>query len=327
MESPVAAVANLGVDVRDDDAIRTAYSSDASLYRVRPLAVVRPRRVEEIAAVLALSRDRRIPVTARGGGTSLSGNAIGPGLILDTGRHMNRVLSIDPDAAVAVVEPGVVPARLNRAAAQFGLRFGPDPSTHTRCTIGGMIGNNSCGARSLGYGRTVENVEALDVITGVGEELSLPAGKGDSPTLSRVADLVAGGLATIRTEFGRFDRQISGYALEHLLPERGFDVARALVGSEGTLAVVTRATVRLVPEPAHRTLVALGYPDIIAAADAGPAVRALGATACEGIDARTVDVVRNRRGPGAVPPLPRGNAWLFVELAGSEPIDDAAARR
>ncbi|WP_305093419.1 FAD-binding and (Fe-S)-binding domain-containing protein [Prescottella sp. R16] len=303
-------------DVRDDGTTRALYSSDASLYRVPPVTVVFPRAVDEVAATLEVCRAEGVPLTARGAGTSITGNAVGPGVVLDFSRYLNAVLDVDPDARTAVVEPGVVQAVLQRAAAPHGLRFGPDPSSQNRCTIGGMIGNNACGTRALGYGRTSDNVVGLDVLTGSGSALSLPT--ADAPVLDALRDVTRTGSATIRTEFGRFGRQVSGYALEHLLPENGFDVARFFVGSEGTLGVVTQATVRLVHDPSFRVLVALGYDDIAAAGDDVMVVRGFAPTACEGIDSRLVDVVRERRGPQAVPPLPRGAAWLFVEIAGDE---------
>ena len=183
-----------------------------------------------------------------------------------------------------------------------------------------MIGNNACGTRALGYGRTSDNVLGLRGLTGTGE--SLDATGASRPTAA--PGCRGAGLATIRTEFGRFGRQVSGYALENLLPEKGFDIARLLVGSEGTLAVATEATVRLVAEPAYRVLVVLGYPDIAAAGDATPQVLTHHPVACEGIDSRIVDVVRERLGPQAVPPLPRGAAWLFVEMTGDDPGDTVA---
>ncbi|CAN5623353.1 FAD-binding and (Fe-S)-binding domain-containing protein [soil metagenome] len=305
-------------DVRVDSTTRAAFSSDASLYRVTPSAVVFPADYEEVAAALRVCRSEGVAITARGAGTSIAGNAVGAGVVLDFSRYMNRVLSVDPESRTAVVQPGVVQSLLQQAVLPLGLRFGPDPSSHTRCTIGGMIGNNACGSRALGYGRTSDNVAAMRVLTSRGEELRLDSavGQSDSPTLATLAAVARSGLATIRTEFGRFGRQVSGYSLEHLLPEHGFDVARLLVGSEGTLGICTEATVRLVTDPAHRVLVVLGFPDIAAAGDATPLILQHRPTACEGIDSRIVDVVRERKGPAAVPPLPAGRAWVFVEVVG-----------
>lgn len=299
---------------------RALFSYDASLYRVVPQAVAQPRDVAELADLLDHARAAGIPVTMRGAGTSCAGNAVGPGIVLDTSRHLTAIAAIDPDAGAARVEPGVVQAQLQRAAAPHGLRFGPDPSTHNRCTIGGMIGNNACGPRALGYGRTADNLVALDVITGTGEQLRLDSRTdlrtADSPTLRRLHDLVMANLGVIRTEFGRFSRQVSGYSLEHLLPERGFDVTSFLAGSEGTLAVVTGAEVRLVRAPAHTVVVALGYASMAEAADAVPGVLLHRPVALEGLDARIVDVARRKR---PVPDLPTGQGWLFAELAGDDP--------
>jgi len=324
-----AALRTAGIaDVDDSTLARALYSSDASLYRVLPQAVVRPRHVEEIEAALAVCRQLGVPLTIRGAGTSIAGNAVGPGVVLDTSRHLTRVLQVDPDSALAVVEPGVVQAQLQAAARPHGLRFGPDPSTHNRCTIGGMVGNNACGSRALAYGRTSDNVLGLDVVTGTGARLRLASRAGAVPAadglLSSLGELVAGDLATIRRELGRFGRQVSGYSLEHLLPERGFDVARALVGSEGTLALVLGATVRLVPDPRLRCLVVLGFPTMADAADATPGLLTHAPTACEGLDSRIVDRVR-RSASAPVPDLPRGGGWLIVELAGGRP-DELAHR-
>jgi len=316
-------------EVSDSTLHRALYSSDASLYRVVPTAVVRPRHVEEVAATLAVCREAGVPVTCRGAGTSIAGNAVGTGVVLDFSRHLNRIEDVDATARQATVQPGVVLSDLQRACGPLGLRFGPDPSTHTRCTIGGMIGNNACGSRSLTYGRTSDNVVALDVLTASGRRLRLDgSGAQTAPELVALRRVIGDGLATVRTEFGRFGRQVSGYALEHLLPERGFDVRRALIGSEGTLAVVLGATLRLVDVPRHRVLVVLGYPDMATAADAAPGVLAHRPTACEGLDSRIVDAVRARHGAGSVPPLPRGGGWLFVELvAESAAAARAAAQR
>jgi FAD/FMN-containing dehydrogenase/Fe-S oxidoreductase len=310
----VAELRRRGVsDVDDSVLTRALYSSDASLYRVVPQVVVRPRAADELDAILDVAQATGVPITMRGAGTSIAGNAVGPGIVVDTVRHLNRVVSIDPEARTAVVQPGVVHANLQLAAAPHGLRFGPDPSTHTRCTIGGMIGNNACGSRALGYGRTVDNVVALDVAWGPGAQ----------DVEAQLGALVDQHLAHVRTEFGRFGRQVSGYSLEHLLPDNGRSIHRFLAGSEGTLALIREATVRLVDDTVDRLLVVLGYPSMIEAADAVPALLAAtdGAmVACEGLDARIVDLVRARAtsGSSAVPELPRGGGWLFVEVVGDE---------
>ena len=309
-------------EVDDSPRRRAEYSSDASLYRVEPGVVVFPRHADEIAAVVAVCRSLQVPVTARGAGTSTAGNAIGSGVVLDFSRHLNRILELDADSATAVVEPGVVLDDLQRAAAPHRLRFGPDPSTHSRCTLGGMIGNNACGSRALGYGRTADNVLDLDIVTGTGERLRAARGTdpGGTATLAALHEVVHARLAVIRTEFGRFSRQVSGYSLEHLLPERGFDVAKALVGTEGTWGVVERARVRLVRAPGATALVVLGYPDLVAAAEAVPSLLPFTPVALEGLDRRLVDVVRHA-GKGRIPELPAGNGWLMVELGGENPAE------
>ncbi|GAA3524313.1 FAD-binding and (Fe-S)-binding domain-containing protein [Nocardioides daeguensis] len=316
-------------DVSDDAAVLGAYSSDASLYRVPPVAVAFPRSGDEVAAVLAAARAEGLTVTARGAGTSVAGNAIGPGVVIDFSRHLNQVLSVDAEAETAVVQPGVVQAVLQQAAAPHGLRFGPDPSTSTRCTIGGMIGNDACGARSLAYGRTSHNVRAVRALLADGSTLTTgydadgtPVASAEgSDVLDRLRKVVAGDLATVRTEFGTFGRHVSGIALDHLAPERGFDLTRTLVGSEGTLAVLTEATVRLVRAPKVAVMVVLGFADFPTAGFATPEVLAFEPSACEGLDRRIVDVIRERRGENAVPPLPAGDAWMFVELSGTDPDD------
>ncbi|MGY1616237.1 FAD-binding and (Fe-S)-binding domain-containing protein [Geodermatophilus sp. SYSU D00691] len=322
----IDALRRAGVDdVDGSDLARALYSSDGSLYRVLPRAVVRPRHPDEVVATLAVCRELGVPLTARGAGTSIAGNAVGPGVVVDTSRHLHGIHRVDADARTAVIDPGVVHAALQAAAKPHGLRFGPDPSTHNRCTVGGMIGNNACGSRALGYGRTSDNVVALDVVTGGGERLTLGPG-ATGGVLDRLHDLVAGELATIRTELGRFGRQVSGYSLEHLLPERGADPARALVGSEGTLGLVLGATVRLVADAPVRGLVVLGYPTMADAADATPGLLRHGPTAVEGLDARIVQRLRDV--PAAVvPDLPRGEGWLVVELTGDTVAEVEAAAR
>ncbi|GAA4481932.1 FAD-binding and (Fe-S)-binding domain-containing protein [Rhodococcus olei] len=305
--------ARIAGDVDDSTRRRAEYSTDASNYRVVPDAVVFPRSDEDVAAVLEVGRGHGLPVTARGAGTSVAGNAIGPGLVLDFSRHMNRILDLDPDARTAVVQPGVVLSSLQRAAAPHGLRFGPDPSTQDRCTLGGMLGNNACGPRAVAWGRTAENARRLSVLDGTGTQRVLADGLSAVPGLDA---FVTANLATLRTELGRFDRQASGFSLEHLLPERGHALAKAFVGTEGSCGLILDATVDLVPIPAATALAVLGYPDMPAAADDVPALMAARPLAVEGIDARLVDVVRRHKGAAAVPELPRGDGWLFVEMAG-----------
>ncbi len=323
-------------DVRDDSLTVGMYSTDASIYRVPPEVVVFPRHVDEIEATMSLARETGVPITARGAGTSCAGNSIGPGIVIDTSRYLGRVLEVDPDSRTALVEPGTVHATLQARAREVGLRFGPDPSSHSRCTVGGMIGNNACGNRALGYGRTSDNIVGMDLLTAGGRHLAATTGvAGGPPSLTGDEDLVAAlhgltdaHLATIRTEFGTFGRQVSGYALEHTLPERGRDLGRMLVGSEGTLALVTGARVRLVTDPPATALAVLGFADIYAAGDVAHRLRDLGAVAAEGIDRRIVDVVRVRRGAWAVPDLPKGGAWLLVEVPGEDQAGaEAAARR
>ncbi|MDE9365790.1 FAD-binding and (Fe-S)-binding domain-containing protein [Luteipulveratus sp. YIM 133132] len=312
-------------DVLADSTSRAAYSSDASLYRLLPQVVVRPYDRDELLATLEVARRHGAPVTSRGGGTSIAGNAVGTGIVVDFSRHMNRVLTLDTESESAVVQPGTVHATLQRQALAAGLRYGPDPSSHSRCTVGGMIGNNACGNRALGYGKTGDNLLGAELVTAAGEVLRTAVGtsRADvlaaSPTWAGLDAIAGRHLSTIRTELGRFGRQVSGYAAQHLLPEAGFDVTRLLAGSEGTLGVLSEATVRLVTEPAERLLVVLGYPDIAAAGDASPTMLGFDPVAVEGMDKRIVDILLARRGPAAVPVLPRGAAWLLVELAGDDP--------
>jgi len=324
----VAELRRAGVtDVDDSTITRALYSTDASLYRVVPQVVVRPRSTEEVLATIAASRTTGVPLTSRGAGTSIAGNAIGTGIVMDFTRHLNRVHEIDVEARTARVDPGAVHAVLQKAATPLGLRFGPDPSTHTRCTVGGMIGNNACGSRALAYGRTADNVVGLDVVTMAGEQLTIGHGATTaSPTLDALRAVVAGDLATVRTEFGRFGRQVSGYSLEHLLPENGFDVSTFMAGTEGTLTTMTSATVRLVEDPPHRQVLVLGYASMAEAADDVPSLLPFGPTACEGLDSRIVDVYRTHR--GSVPDLPRGQGWLFLEISGDHPgeVADTIAR-
>jgi FAD/FMN-containing dehydrogenase/Fe-S oxidoreductase len=324
----------VGGEVDFDAGRRAEYSGDASLYRCVPMGVVFPLDAGDVEATLATCRQARVPLTFRGGGTSIGGQAVGNGVVVDCSRHMNRIVEVDPERRVARVEPGVVLDDLRRAAGVHGLDVGPDPSTHSRCTLGGMIGNNACGSHSVAWGRTAESVAALELLlddgsrmtaglsTAEGAGRAVAAGGRARELHAALRELVAAGQAAIRAELGRFPRQVSGYALEHLLPERGFDLARALVGSEGTCAIVLEATVALIEPPASRGLVLVGFDDLPAAADEAPAILAHGPLACEGIDVEILDTVR-RRG-GSVPALPDGRAWLFVEVGGAQPAEARA---
>ncbi|MFC9946358.1 FAD-binding and (Fe-S)-binding domain-containing protein [Streptomyces pratensis] len=301
-------------DVESDATARALTTMDASNYRRVPQAVVAPRDAADVAETLRVCREHAAPVVPRGGGTSIAGQATGTGVVLDFTRHMRRVLELDPASRTAVVQPGVVLDDLRAAAAPHGLTFGPDPSTHSRCTLGGMIGNNSCGSHSVAWGTTADNLRSLRVIRyGGGEAMHIGRGLPDAPP--GLHEFAAGHLALLRTGFPELPRRISGYALDALLPEHGPDPARALCGSEGTLAVVTEATVRLVEAPVARALAVLGYADESAAAEAAPGLLPHGPLTVEGMAA---DLVREPAG------LPRGAAWLFVETGGATPTEAGA---
>ncbi|MDD7465584.1 MAG: FAD-binding and (Fe-S)-binding domain-containing protein [Actinomycetaceae bacterium] len=315
--------AQISGDVETSARTRAQYSTDASNYRVPPAVVVFPRDSDDVRIILAWAREHGIGLTARGGGTSVAGNAIGTGVIVEYSRYMNKILSIDAIARTARVQPGVVMSDLQRAAARYGLRFGPDPSTQNRATFGGMIGNNACGPHAVAYGKTAENVLELHCIDGCGREFV--AGRDSAATcepLAQMEALVGENLAQIRTELGQFGRQVSGYSLEWMLPEYRQDLAKMLVGTEGTLVAITEARVRLVPIAAAPMLVVLGYPSMPEAADAVPALLEFHPLAIEGMDAALVDMVR--RAKGDVPELPEGNGWLMVEVGAQEGEDPAA---
>ncbi|MFM9372023.1 FAD-binding and (Fe-S)-binding domain-containing protein [Streptomyces sp. Da 82-17] len=314
---------------------RAEYAQDASTYRQVPAAVVLPGSTDELVDTLAVCHRYGVAVTLRGAGTSIAGQAVGDGVVVDTSRHLGAVLAVDPEARTARVEPGVVLDDLQKVLRPYGLRFGPDPSTHARCTVGGMIGNNACGTHSVAWGRTADNVVELDVVTYDGHRMTLrklteeellrviDEGGRRGEIHARLRDLRDAHLALLRTEFGRFRRQVSGYSLEHLLPERGFDPAAVLVGTEGTCAVVVAATVRLVELPARRTLVALGFADLPAAGDAARHVLEHRPIACEGLGGDQVAALR-RNVPDAEPEklLPEGRGWLLCEFGYADPAED-----
>lgn len=310
-------------EVSFDVKARALYSSDASNYRVPPLGVVCPADIDDLVTAVTICAEAGVPITPRGGGTSVVGNAIGTGVVLDTSRHLNRILDIDPVSRLALVEPGVVLEDLQRAVAPHGLRFGPDPSSKSRCTVGGMVGNNAAGARSVAWGTTADNTDSLDVLTVDGARFTAGRVADHAPPIGLAAavhELVHGNLAVIRTALPAWARRNSGYALQHLLPEHGEHLARALVGTEGTCVIVLGATLELVEAPATVALAVLGYPDAPAAADATPALLDANPLAVEGLDVNLVEALRARGREPAVE-LPPGQAWLFVEVAGADPTD------
>jgi FAD/FMN-containing dehydrogenase/Fe-S oxidoreductase len=325
-------------EVRFDTTSRAVFAADASNYRHVPIGVVRPRDVDDVLATIEVCRRHDAPVVARGGGTSIAGNSINAAVVLDFRRHMNQVLDIDPATRRARVQPGLVLDELQRQARPHGLLFGPDPSTHSRCSLGGMIGNNSCGSHSVAWGKTVDNITALDVVTYRGTRLRtgptseaeldrLSAGTGEQARIYRELRAVRDRYGeAVRTGFPDLTRRVSGYNLDQLLPEAGFDLSRALVGSEGTCATLLEATVNLVEAPAARALTVLGFPDPFVAADHVLPLLELQPLALEGIDAGLVAALRVANPHETVTRLlPEGGGWLYVETGGSGAKEAEAA--
>ncbi len=321
-------------EVRFDDGSRAAYSTDASNYRLVPLGVVVPRAVEAAVAAVDVCRRHNAPVLSRGGATSLAGECTNTAVVLDWSKYCDQLLEVDPHARTCLVEPGIVVDVLNEQLRQTGLEFGPRPATHTHCTLGGMIGNNSCGATAQRTGKVVDNVAELEVLLYDGTRMWV------GPTSDEEYDRIqrAGGrraevyrhLRTLRDAYAEqirarypdIPRRVSGYNLDSLLPERGFHVAQSLVGSEGTLVTVLRARLKLLPiVPAH-TLVLISYPDIAAAGDAVPAILPHQPTRLEGLDDKLIDFQRRKHlNPQALTLLPEGRAWLMVEMGGDTQAD------
>lgn len=327
-----ATVRRLRAEVRgvvaDDRTAKGLYAVDASNYRVVPDVVVTPLDVDDLVTALHVTRDAGAPTVLRAGGTTMAGNAIG-GVVVDVSRHLDSILDLDPVARTATVQPGVVLSHLNAAARRHGLTFAADPSSATRATLAGMIANNACGAHSVAWGTTSDNVLGLDVMTGDGRRMSLQSPDG-APRTPAALDALTGpeGDVTrrllavgeqhrtlIERRFGTFSRQISGYALQHLLPERGVDVARLLAGSEGTLATTLQATLRLVELPPAQVLLALGFPDAGTAADSVPWVLPHRPLTMESINATLVDRLPDDvRAAATSAGLPPGFMWLLVEV-------------
>ncbi|WCN05268.1 FAD-binding and (Fe-S)-binding domain-containing protein [Streptomyces sp. M92] len=322
-------LARVDGEVRFDAGTRAAYSTDGSNYRQVPIGVVVPRTVEAARAAVAVCREHGAPLLSRGGGTSLAGECCNTAVVIDWSKYCNRLLSVDAENRRCVVEPGIVLDDLNRQLAEYGLRYGPKPATHPNCTIGGMIGNNSCGSTAQAYGKVVDNLRRLEVLTYDG--LRLWVGRTDDAELERLtasegreAELYRGLVALrdryaglVRERYPDIPRRVSGYNLDSLLPEQGFDIAGLLTGSESTLVTVLRAELELVPVPKHTALVVLGYPDICQAADHVPAVLEHQPAALEGVDRQLIHFQRKKHlNPAALKELPDGRAYLMVQVNG-----------
>jgi len=322
-------------EVRFDRGSRALYATDASNYRQVPIGVVVPRDEDDVRAAVSVCRRFGAPILARGSGTSLAGQSCNVAVVLDFTKYMNRILEIDFEKRIARVQPGVILDTLRGRAEQKKLTFGPDPSTHSRCSLGGMIGNNSCGTHSLISGKTVDNVHELRILLYDGTELTV----GATPEAELEAIVREGGrrgeiyaglrsirdryLAHIRTGFPQIPRRVSGYNLDQLLPEQGFHVARALVGTEGTCAIVLGATLRLIESPQHRVLVGLGYPDSFAAADHVPAILETSPIGLEGFEGGIIDGL-NYKGAPNLDLLPPGRGILLAEYGSNDPAESRA---
>ena len=316
-------------EVRFDRGSRALYASDLSAYRQVPIGVVVPRDLDDVELTVAACHARGVPILGRGCGTSLSGQCCNVAVVIDFSKHLDRVLAVRPEERRAVVQPGVICDQLKAAVVPHGLCFAPDPATHAYCTLGGMIGNNSCGAHSVMGGRTADNVAELEILTYDGVRLRVGAtseaelaeiirrGGRRGDIYARLRALRDRYAELVRARYPRIPRRVSGFNLDELLPERGFHVARALVGTESTCALVLSATLELMPNPRHRVLLVVGYPDAFVAADHVPELRALGPIALEAFHEHVLANMteKGRRPPGAAL-LPDGHAWLLIELAG-----------
>ncbi len=329
-----------GIEVDDSPRRRSEYSYDASNYRVRPAAVAFPMNADEVRTVLRVCSVLGVPTTARGGGTSMAGNAIGDGLVIDLSRRMKSVGTLDADQGTVWADAGVVLGELRAQVekeTRGTLTFAPDPSSLTRATIGGSIGNDACGNHSVAYGRMTHHVQEVELVTAdgahlrAGRDFLCAVDESDTQSVARAQELLKGlkalaaeNLACLRVELQNIPRQVSGYHLGHLLPEQGFDVASALAGSEGTCAVVVRAKVALVHKPRATALLCLGYRDTIDSARDVMTILSAKPSAIEGLDVSIVDIMRHRRGAASVESLPDGKAFLMVEFS-DDTLQQAAA--
>lgn len=330
--------AGLRGDVLFDAGSRALYATDASNYRQLPVGVILPRDAADVEAALDACRTLGAAVLPRGGGTSLSGQCANVAVVFDFSRYMNGLAAIDPDLKIATVQPGIVLDRLRDAAEMHHLTYAPDPATHSRCTLGGMIGNNSCGVHGLLGGKTVDNVESLDVVLYDGTRMKV--GRTNPEQLESIVRAggrrgeIYAGMARIRdryadlvrAKFPRIPRRVSGYNLDELLPENGFNVARALVGSEGTCATVLSATLNLIASPPFRVLTVLGFDDPFVAADSVPLALEHKPIGLEGFDHLLVQFMR-RKGIALkeLDQLPPGVGFLLVEM-GAWSAEEAQAK-
>ncbi|MBI2214100.1 MAG: FAD-binding protein [Acidobacteria bacterium] len=321
-------------DVLFDSGSRALYATDSSNYRQVPIGVVRPKSAADVVAALEIARRHGAPVLGRGAGTSLAGQCCNVAVVLDFSRYMHRIVEVNAAARFARVEPGVVLDNLRDAAEAHSLTFGPDPATHSRCTLGGMIGNNSCGVHSIMAGKTDANIEELEIVTYDGVRMRVGAtsdaeldaiireGGRRSEIYAKLRSIRDRYAPLIRERFPKIPRAVSGYNLPHLLPENGFHVARALVGTESTCVVVLEAKTKLVHSPPLRNLVVLGFSDVYAAADRVTEVLQFGCIGLEGFDDRLVSDVRARGiDPESMAMLPAGSGWLLVEFGGETMAD------
>jgi len=319
-------------EVGFDAGTRALYATDASNYRQVPIGVVFPADADDVEATVAACRRFGAPLLARGAGTSLAGQACNTAVVLDTSRHMDRILEVDPDRRLARVQPGVVIDRLRDAAEVHHLTFGPDPATHSHCTVGGSVGNNSCGVHALMNGKTVDNIAELEVLTYDGLRMRVgPTGEDELAAIVRaggrraaiyqgLAELRERHAGQVRARFPRIPRRVSGYNLDELLPEQGFNLAKALVGTEGTCAVVLEAKLRLIESPQHRSLVGLGYRDAFEAADHVPEILEFQPIGLEGFEGSLVDGLRKKNAPN-LELMPEGRGFLLVEFGRNEPAE------
>jgi FAD/FMN-containing dehydrogenase/Fe-S oxidoreductase len=329
-----------GDNVRFDRGTRALYATDGSNYRQVPIGVVFPRDAEDVVTTVALCRQFGAPLLCRGGGTSLAGQCCNVAVILDFSKYMAGILEIDPARRIARVQPGVVLDTLRAAAEKHHLTFAPDPATHDRCTLGGMIGNNSCGVHSVMAGKTDDNIEELDVLTYDGLRMKvgttpaaeleriLQQGGRRAEIYSKLQSIAATYGEQVRHRFPNIPRRVSGYNLNYLLPENGFNLARALVGSEGTCVTVLEATCRLVESPPERALLVIAYPDIYQCADHVPEIMAHKPIGLEGFDDLLVGYTRQKGiNSEGLALLPEGGGWLMVEFgASTAPEAESQAR-